>query len=100
MEKSFFFFLKIICILIAGMFLCVLLATIDNFYAEGSFLSSIPKFILILFVMLLFFIFGASFWGYENMGRYIIHNTIFYLLFSVVIIIVIIFIIKKIIKRI
>ena len=94
MEKSFFSFSKIIIILIAGMLLCVFLATFDNFSPEGNLLNIISKFILLYFYMFLLFLSGICITAYKNLG-YAIHNIIFYLFLIALIINVILFLFKK-----
>ena len=87
-----------ISVFIVGMFLCVLLAAIDNYSgaenAEENIILQIALFLFFMLVMCLFFFIGTGILGYENMSAYFIHNIIFYI-FLIAIIILVIFQFKK-----
>jgi peptidoglycan/LPS O-acetylase OafA/YrhL len=74
-------YVGVLCALILGMAACVLVAANDNYSEAYGGDTQAVGFILFAVIMLVFFIIGTGFWGYENMGDYFAHNLIFYLLF-------------------
>jgi len=91
--KSKNLFLIVICMLIAGMFLCSFFAAIDNSSydsVEGNFIKRIFVFVLFFFYMFGTFLLGGCIWlrEYHNLGDYVIHNIVFYLFFTIIIIMV------------
>jgi len=84
-----------ICLLVLGMFSCVLLAAHDNYSEEYGGEMQTAAFILFTCIMLVFFIIGTGVWGYENMGDYYAHNIAFYLLFVAVVTVSILLYIRR-----
>ena len=95
MKKSKITFWLIPCLFVASMFLCVLLAVIDNYGSvEGNIINQIIFFFIFYASMFMFFVCGACIWGYENLGNYFINNIVFYSLFFATILAIVIICIK------